>query len=109
MAFGEIPTSSEESNDRLRLDSVPEKIVARYKGEVGYILKHSITYGLNHNLTLNELKRLMKYITNKRAFHIFLEEKGLSKRDILIDALYLFRNQIYVYGDINQKLVSCHK
>lgn len=105
LAFGEIPTSPDEFKDRLKYDSVPEKIVARYKGEISHILKHSITYALNNEFTFYELKKLIKYVTNKRALNILVGEKELGRKDLLIDALYLFRSQIYLYGDINQRLI----
>lgn len=103
IGFGDIPTDNEilpELGMRLPL------LIARYKGEISWIVRTSLSYSIKNNHNSFKLIDTMRLFTNVRINNIILAHRGLRQRRLLADYLYNFKNEMALFGDGNESLFS---
>lgn len=106
LGFGEIPTSKEEIEKRLKLKNIPLRIAERFKGEINTILKEALSFSIANDHTFLEFSNQISFVTNRRAHDIVMYHKKLAYRRLIADMLYLFRTQIRLYGNGHLKLIE---
>ncbi len=106
LGFGEIPTSKEEIEERLKLKNIPKRIAERFKGEINIILKEALSYSIENNHTFSEFSNQIAFVTNRRAYDIVMNHKRFAYRRLIADMLYLFRSQMRLYGNGDLKLIE---
>lgn len=103
IGFGDIPTDNEvlpELGKRLPL------LIARYKGEVSWIVRKSLIYSIKNNHNFFQLIDTIRLATNFRINKIILEHRGLRERHLLADYLYNFKNEMALFGDGTETLLT---
>lgn len=103
IGFGDIPTDNEvlpELGRKLPL------LTSRYKGEVSWIVRTSLVYSIKNNHNFFQLIDTLRLITNIRINNIILANRGLRQRRLLADYLYNFKDEMMLFGDGNETLLS---
>lgn len=102
IGFGDIPTDNEvlpEIKTRLPL------LIARFKGEISWIVKTSLLYSIQNNHNFSQLIDSLRLFTNIRINHVVLNHPGLRQRRLLADYLYNFKHEMKLFGDGNEPLL----
>lgn len=102
LGFGDIPTSIFEFEEKYKY--VSNDLVRYMKSEINYIVKKSLNISINNCLTFEELHYYITFITNQRISEILVNQKKNKERYRLTDNLYLFKNQIKIFGNKKNKL-----
>jgi hypothetical protein len=103
IGFGDIPTDNEvlpELGKRMPL------LIARFKGEVNWIVKTSLSHAIRKDYSFGQLVDLIRLLTNSRMNHIVLMHPGLRHRRLLADYLYIFKDGMRLFGNRNEKLLA---
>lgn len=103
IGFGDIPTDNEilpEIRTRLPL------LIARFKGEINWIVKTSLMYSLKKNHNFFQLADMVRLLANSRTNEIILRHQGLRQRRLLADYLYGFKQGMKLFGNGNEKLLD---
>jgi hypothetical protein len=109
LGFGNLPSSIEELIEQgeknetgTSLASV-EKVL---KTEINYIIKKSITIGINKNYNFEQLFDVIRFIGNQRIAFYLINQKKVSERKIIANYLYSFKKGIVIYGNAKEKLIE---
>ncbi len=103
IGFGDIPTDNEilpELGTKLNL------LIARFKGEVNWIVKTSLVFSIRNNSTFFQLVDTVRLLANFRINEIILGNQGLRQRRLLADYLFNFKENMRLFGDGNAQLLS---
>lgn len=104
LGFGDLPTSISEFEEKSV--HVSNNFVAKMKGELNYIIKQSLTLGIQKNLTFQEVLDYIRFITSQRISDILVNNKGFKERRLLADYLYVLKKEVTIFGDRKLKLFN---
>jgi hypothetical protein len=103
IGFGDIPTDNEILPEiRTRLP----RLIARFKGEINWVVKTSLIYSLKRNHNFFQLADMVRLLANSRINEIILRHRGLRQRRLLADYLYGFKQGMKLFGDGNERLLD---
>jgi len=102
IGFGDIPT---DNNIVPELGFECPVLLARFKGEINWIIKTSIGYSVRHRLNFFEMFDLVRLLTNVRMDDIILKHKSLRYRRLLADHLFEFKQNMRLFGDGNEPIL----
>jgi hypothetical protein len=103
IGFGDIPTEEavlEGMGTRLR------SFTARFKGELGWIVKTSLVHSIKKNHNFFQLYDTVQLFTNVSINSIILTHINLRERRVLADYLYKFSSEMKLFGDGKEPLLS---
>jgi hypothetical protein len=103
--FQDIPTAINEleeygAREPLRL------IVARFKGELVWIIKHSLSLSIVRNYSFYQLADRIKLLTNDRMNKLIFDHKNLRERRLIADYLFKFKDGMLLVGDKSETIRS---
>jgi hypothetical protein len=104
IGFGDIPTDSSEI--LLEIGTRLPLLIARFKGEINWIVKTSLVYSINNNHNFFQLVDTIRLFTNIRINEIILTHRSLRQRRLLADYLYNFKNDMALLGDGSERLMD---
>ncbi|MBC5838530.1 hypothetical protein [Flavobacterium muglaense] len=96
IGFGDIPTDYLDTND------IPLKAISIFKGIITSIIKKCILKSIEFNYSVQSLVDLIKLDTAKKIHQLILYSNYRHK-DKVIENLYLFKNEITIFGDAMAK------
>jgi hypothetical protein len=99
VGFGDIHT------DFIKNENVPLKAIAIYKGIITKIIKISLNISIQNNYTVEEMVYLIKVLTIKEIQKIILSPHNNRHKDIIIENLFSFKQEITIFGDRYERLV----
>jgi hypothetical protein len=99
VGFGDIPT------DFIIENNFPPKAIAVYKGIIVTIIKKSLSIAIKDNYSVAKLVDLIKIQTNIKILEFILNTNERHK-DLIIENLFKFKNEIVVFGDRYTKLTN---
>jgi len=108
LGFGDIPSSNGElkQNGESDIELSLSEITKEFKTEINYIIKKSLEIAINENSSFEQIKELIRFITNQRITNILINRKDLDSRKVLVDYLYSFKTEIKIFGDSKQKIFA---
>lgn len=109
LGFGDLPTSIHEFKEKGEESKVGvslARVEQIYKSEINYIIKRSIEISISNGFTFEEFYDLIKFITNQRLTHYLINQKELGERKLIANYLYTFKNEICIYGNKKELLIS---
>jgi hypothetical protein len=89
IGFGDVPTSTDEF--KAKMEDVGDKFVARFKGELNYIVKRSLIYSINTMRTFQGLLDVISLVINQRIAETLITHKQFNRRYLLADYLYFLK------------------
>lgn len=101
IGFGDIPTDNEILP---KLGIGLPTLIARFKGEINWIVKKSLAFSIAKNHSFYQLADTVRLLTNARINDIILTHKSLRQRRLLTDYLFSFKSEMVVSGDGNELL-----
>lgn len=107
LGFGDIPSSNEElkKQGETGLGTSLSEITKELKTEINYIVKKSLEISIRESYSFEQLKEIIRFITNQRIADLLVNKKHIKTRNKLVDYLYLFKSDIKIFGDKKQKVV----
>jgi hypothetical protein len=103
IGFGDIPTDNEVLP---QIGTKLPHLIARFKGEITWIVKTSLLYSLKKNHNFYQLADTVRLFVNVRINENILRHRSLRQRRLLADYLYDFKQGMKLFGDGNQKLLE---
>lgn len=104
IGFGNIPTDyilKNKINDKV----IDKKVIAQYKGIIIRVIKKSIYLSIKESYTINRLVDLITILINKEIQNILLKPHANWRNEQLINLLYLFKNEIVIFGNKYESIV----
>lgn len=98
IGFGDVPT------DYIQENNLPSKAISVFKGLIVKILKVCIGIAIKQNYSVQELIDFIKIETTKEII-ILITKRKLRNKDKIIHYLFLFKNEITIFGDRHAKLI----
>jgi hypothetical protein len=99
VGFGNIPT------DYIKEKNIPLKAIAVYKGIISKVMKISLSTSIKNNYTVEEMISLIKVLTTKEIQKIILSSYKNRHKGIIIETLFLFKQEIMIFGNRHEKLI----
>ena len=97
IGFGDIPT------DYIGERKFTKRCIAIYKDKIVKIIKYSLFYAVQNNETVDNLVRIIKLLTCKEI-HLLLNQRNFHGRDLVINQLCMFKNEIKIFGNMYSTL-----
>ena len=98
IGFGDIPT------DFVLGANFPIKAIAIYKGIILKVIKNSLCLAIRENYTVEELVTLIKTLVIKEIQTMLLSSFKNRHKDIIINNLFLFQQDIMIFGRRYERL-----
>lgn len=98
IGFGDIPT------DYISSVNFPIKAIAVYKGIISKVIKHSLCLAIRKNYTVEELVALIKILITKEIQIMLLSSFKNRHKEIIIKNLFLFKQDIMIFGNRYERL-----
>jgi len=93
VGFGDIQTDYEDDKELTRRE------IAIFKGIIVKIIKKSFLYSFQNKFTTEKLVDTIKIMTNKEIYKLLTIHKGIKYRNRIAKHLYLFKDEIVIFGD----------
>lgn len=101
IGFGDLPTSQAEFAEKGIAAS--DHLIASMKGEINYIVEHSLSHALSTNYDFEGLRNILQFITSQRIVSVLSTK--VRYRIALAFQLYSIKQEIVVLGDKKQLLL----
>ena len=101
---GRVPT--DDSEVLVEIGKPLPLLIARFKGELNWIVKNSIIYSIENNHNFYQLRDTLRLLTHIRINRIILKHRNLRKRRLLADYLYHFMDDITLAGEGTEPVID---
>lgn len=102
VGFGDIQTDYDDERELTRRE------IAIFKGIIVKIIKKCLLYSYRNNFTVEKLVDTIKIMTNKEIYKLLTIHKGIKYRHRIAKHLYLFKDEIVIFGNRYIQLTNMH-